>query len=145
MIGVAFDGSSESAAALDAGVDLARAAGARLRVIAVESSVWSRPLRREAPAVAAELARACAELPDDVAVESVLLHGEPARKLSDETSRLGLLVCGSRARGPIRRVMLGSVSSAVIRSAACPVVVVPRRALEPCDPLQHRSPVALHN
>jgi nucleotide-binding universal stress UspA family protein len=145
VIGVAFDGSSESAAALDTGVDLARAAGARLRVIAVEPSAWSRPLRREVPAAAAELARACGELPDDIEVESVVLHGDPAHKLNEETERLGLLVCGSRARGPLRRVMLGSVSSAVIRSAACPVVVVPRRALEPRDALQSRSPVALHN
>jgi nucleotide-binding universal stress UspA family protein len=144
VIGVAFDGSSESAAALDAGVDLARAAGARLRVIAVEPAVWSRPLRRQGP-VAAELARACAELPDDIEIESVVLHGDPAHKLKEETERLGLLVCGSRARGPLRRVMLGSVSTAVIRSAACPVVVVPRRALEPRDALQSRTPVALHN
>ena len=144
VIGVAFDGSSESAAALDAGVDLARAAGARLRVIAVEPTVWSRPIRRQGP-VAAELARACAELPDDIEIESVVLHGDPAHKLQEETERLGLLVCGSRARGPLRRVMLGSVSTAVIRSAACPVVVVPRRALEPHDALQSRAPIALHN
>lgn len=145
VIGVAFDGSSESAAALDAGVDLARAAGARLRVIAVEPSVWSRPIRRENPAAAAELTRCCADLPDDIDVESVVLHGDPARKLKEETARLGLLVCGSRARGPLRRVMLGSVSSSVIRSAACPVVVVPRRSPRAFDAAQRRSPIALHN
>jgi nucleotide-binding universal stress UspA family protein len=143
VVGVAFDGSTESAAALEAGVELARAAGARLRVIAVEPSAWSRPISREHPAAAAELERACAELPDDVEVEPVVLHGEPTRKLYEETSRLGLLVCGSRARGPLRRVMLGSVSSAVIRSAACPVIVVPRRAPAPRDALRGRSPVGL--
>ena len=144
VIGVAFDGSSESAAALDAGVDLARAAGARLRVIAVEPSVWSRPIRRQGP-VAAELARACAELPDDIEIETVVLHGDPAHKLKEETERLGVLVFGSRARGPLRRVMLGSVSTDVIRSAACPVVVVPRRSPQPLAANQRRSPVALHS
>ena len=144
VIGVAFVGSSESAAALDAGVDLARAAGARLRVIAVEPTVWSRPIRRQGP-VAAELARACAELPDDIEIESVVLHGDPAHKLKEETERLGLLVCGSRARGPLHRVMLGSVSSSVIRSASCPVVVVPRRSLQALGAAQNRSPIALHN
>ena len=144
VIGVAFDGSSESAAALDAGVDLARAAGARLRVIAVEPTVWSRPIRRQGP-VAAELARACAALPDDIEIESIVLHGDPAHKLKEETERLGLLVCGSRARGPLRRVMLGSVSSAVTRSAACPVVVVPRRSPQAHDVDQVRTPIALHN
>lgn len=145
VIGVAFDGSSESAAALDTGVDLARAAGARLRVITVEPSAWSRPLRSEVPSPAAELARACAQLPHDIEVESIVHHGDAAHTLNEETERLGLLVCGSRARGPLRRVMLGSVSSAVIRSAACPVVVVPRRALDARDALQSRSPSALHH
>lgn len=144
VIGVAFDGSSESAAALDAGVDLARAAGARLRLIAVEPPVWSRPIRHEDPA-AAGLTRSCADLPDDIEVEPVVLHGDPARKLGEETARLGLLVCGSRGRGPLRRVMLGSVSAAVIRSAACPVVVVPRRSPQASDAAQGRSPVALPN
>lgn len=143
VIGVAFDGSSESAAALDTGLDFARAAGARLRLITVEPSVWSRPIQHEDPA-AADLTRYCADLPDDIEVEPVVLHGDPARRLREETARLGLLVCGSRGRGPLRRVMLGSVSSAVIRSAACPVVVVPRRSPQTPAAAQGRSPVALH-
>jgi nucleotide-binding universal stress UspA family protein len=135
VIGVAFDGSSESAAALDAGLAIARAADARLRVIAVEPSGWSRPIRH-GDSVAAELAHRCAELADDVDIQPLVLHGDPARKLAQETERLGLLVCGSRACGPLHRVMLGSVSTAVIRSAACPVVVVPRRARHPLDALE---------
>jgi hypothetical protein len=59
--------------------------------------------------------------------------------LAGSAERLGLLVCGSRARGPLRRVMLGSVSTAVIRSAACPVVVVPRRAPHPLDAFESAS------
>jgi nucleotide-binding universal stress UspA family protein len=35
---------------------------------------------------------------------------------------------GSRGYGPLRRVLLGSVSSHVMRHAHCPVVVVPRSA-----------------
>jgi len=37
-----------------------------------------------------------------------------------------LLVCGSRGYGPIRRVLLGGVSSRVVRHSRIPVVVVPR-------------------
>ena len=145
VIGVAFDGSSESVAALVAGLAIARAAHARLRVIAVEPSGWSRPIRRT-DLIAGELARRCAELADDVDIQPVVLHGNPARKLAQETERLGLLVCGSRARGPLRRVMLGSVSAAVIRSAACPVIVVPRRATRPSDALESASiPVLTEN
>ena len=36
-----------------------------------------------------------------------------------------LLVCGSRGIGPRRRVLLGSASARLIRSAAYPVIVVP--------------------
>ena len=108
---------------------LARDAGATLRMIAVEPAGWSRPIRHHEP-VAPALAPSRRSSPDGVEIETRLLHGDPAHTLARETERLGLLICGSRALGPLRRVMLGSVSSAVIRSAACPVVVVPapRRA-----------------
>jgi nucleotide-binding universal stress UspA family protein len=131
-IGVAFDGSAEAAAALDAGLTLARAGGTALRMVGVEPGGWSRPLRHHEP-VAPALAALAAELEDGIDVETRVLEGDSAHALARETERLGLLVCGSRARGPLRRVMLGSVSSVVIRSAACPVVVVPRRVLRPIE------------
>ena len=37
-----------------------------------------------------------------------------------------LLVCGSRGYGPVRRVLLGGVSSRVVRHSKVPVVVTPR-------------------
>ena len=131
-IGIAFDGSAEASAALDSALTLARAAGASLRVIAVEPAGWSRPLRHHGP-VAPALELLEAELQDGVDVEARRLHGDPADALLRETESLGLLVCGSRARGPLRRVMLGSVSAAVVGSAACPVIVVPRRVLHPSE------------
>jgi hypothetical protein len=36
------------------------------------------------------------------------------------------LVVGSRGYGPLRAALLGSVSSALVRSAQSPLVVVPR-------------------
>ena len=41
---------------------------------------------------------------------------------------MDLLVVGSRGYGPLRRVLLGSVSSELMHSAPCPVMVVPRTA-----------------
>ncbi len=41
-------------------------------------------------------------------------------------SRLRLLVVGSRAFGPLRRLVLGTVGGAVLRDAACPVLAIPR-------------------
>lgn len=40
--------------------------------------------------------------------------------------RADLLICGSRGYGPLRPVMLGSVTRRVVAKAHCPVVVVPR-------------------
>jgi universal stress protein family protein len=42
-------------------------------------------------------------------------------------------VLGSRGFGPLRRIVLGSVSTKVLRSAACPVLVVPRHSAESLD------------
>jgi nucleotide-binding universal stress UspA family protein len=39
------------------------------------------------------------------------------------------MVCGSRGYGLVRQVLLGGVSTRLVRTAACPVVVTPRSAL----------------
>ena len=38
----------------------------------------------------------------------------------------GILVCGSRGYGPLKQILLGSVSTQLVRKAAYPVLVVPR-------------------
>ena len=49
--------------------------------------------------------------------------------LADQADQgIDLLVAGSRGYGPLRRVFAGSVSIALMRSAPCPVMVVPRTA-----------------
>jgi nucleotide-binding universal stress UspA family protein len=134
VIGVAFDGSPESIVALDRGHALARVAGAGLRVIAVEPSVWTRPIHRNG-SLAETLVQHSEALGDEVVVQHHLLHGDPATELTRESHQLGLLLCGSRGVGPLRRVMLGSVSAAVMRSASCPLIVMPRGALEAAPPV----------
>ena len=53
--------------------------------------------------------------------------GRPEAELSVVGERgVDLLVCGSRGYGPVRRVLLGTVSSGLLRQAAVPVLVVPR-------------------
>ncbi len=109
VVGAAFDGSLESMAALDHAQALAAALGGEARAIAVDPS----------PRALAELARR--------GVEPVVLHGSAPEQLAAETERLGLLVCGSRAHGPLGRLFLGSVSLALMSRAHCPLVVVPPR------------------
>jgi nucleotide-binding universal stress UspA family protein len=67
-----------------------------------------------------------AELDRDVPVTPRLLDGSPASVLVEQSARLDLLVMGSRGHGPLGRVLLGSVSHAVMLECPAPVLVVPR-------------------
>ncbi len=58
-----------------------------------------------------------------------MLEGDVVGELAALDERdVDLLVCGSRGYGPARRVLLGGVSTALVRRAAAPVMVVPRSA-----------------
>jgi nucleotide-binding universal stress UspA family protein len=53
--------------------------------------------------------------------------GDPVRVLETEArDGLDLLVLGSRGFGPLRRVLVGSVSGELVRQAPCLLLVVPR-------------------
>lgn len=56
-------------------------------------------------------------------VASLVLRGDPRYRLVEISRRAYLIVMGSRGRGMVRSRLLGSVSAAVSRDAACPVVV----------------------
>ena len=126
-IGAAYDGSSAAHAALGVATDLAAAARARLQLLAVNAPWWEHPIAGHQHDAGAESRSVLAELPDDVPVDMQVLHGDPAAMLVEATAALvGLMVSGSNAKGPLRRALLGSVSTALVRHAHCPVVVVPR-------------------
>jgi nucleotide-binding universal stress UspA family protein len=70
---------------------------------------------------------AAAGVPPEVESRTVLLEGEVVESLAAlGPDDVDMLVCGSRGYGPARRVLLGGVSSRLIRSARLPLVVVPR-------------------
>ncbi|MDX6265557.1 MAG: hypothetical protein QOD70_297 [Frankiales bacterium] len=60
----------------------------------------------------------------DVAVTEVLSTEHPLRALRIASDDARLLVVGSHGRGVVWRYALGSVSSALLRVAACPVAVL---------------------
>lgn len=139
-IGVGYDGSDESEAALRAGCELARRCQATLRVIRVFDATqvgtpalmtmpgWD-SMRDETEAIQRKhFAEAVAAMPTDVAVESVFTTGKPGTELASESWNVDLMVVGARGYGPRAAVLLGGVSHVLIRKAACPVVVLPRGA-----------------
>ena len=60
-----------------------------------------------------------------VNAQALALMGSPAHALLDAAADAALLVVGSRGEGVLSRLVLGSVSAAVLHHARCPVVVVP--------------------
>ena len=146
-VGVAYDRSPESKAALSAATAVSRSLGARLRVIDVLDALWiGTPALMSGPGYIMPpeelekrarkgLAEMVAELPDDVLAEPVLRVGDPGHELAAETENVDLMIVGSRGYGPHRAVLLGSVSGRLVRDAACPVVVVPRSIDAPLEEL----------
>jgi nucleotide-binding universal stress UspA family protein len=131
-VGVGYDGTAESRAALYAAVALTRALGGRLDVM---RAFWSTNPRELAAQVALEtraqtgLGSVVQELPEDVDAHARVLFNDPGRALVRRSRELDVLVLGSRGKGPLAAIWAGSVSSRVIRQAACPVIVVPRGVL----------------
>lgn len=140
QVAVAFDGSPEAQHALEVAAGYARAAGARLRVVTAVNSAAAGiypppPLDVVAYEELGEIARgqarerldeAIAALGPGVQAEGAVLDGDVVTSLVEDSHCDDLLFTGSRAQGPFRRVLVGSISTHLLREAACPVVVVPR-------------------
>jgi nucleotide-binding universal stress UspA family protein len=137
VVEIAFDGSDESAAAVDRAAALARRANAKLRLVAVVDPIghgwagvgagWAYVIGYELDYFEESLAKLADDLAPEVDVETLIREGRPSRELTAEAEQgVDLLVMGSRGYGPVRRVLLGSTSATVLRAAPCPVLVVPR-------------------
>ncbi|OWY59803.1 hypothetical protein B7486_72605 [cyanobacterium TDX16] len=89
------------------------------------------PTQRLLREVAADvLAAAVASLGPDpgTTVTPVLRHGRPAEELLQVAAGADLLVVGTRGRGAVADLVLGSVSAACADKATGPVVIVPLHA-----------------
>jgi nucleotide-binding universal stress UspA family protein len=70
---------------------------------------------------------AVAGLPPEVQATGELLTGGVVDVLAElDVDDIDVLFCGSRGYGPVRRVLLGGVSSQLVRHARSPLIVVPR-------------------
>jgi nucleotide-binding universal stress UspA family protein len=137
---VAVDGSPHARRAVAEAADLATAMNSQLTVIAVipDPNGWvlggsfAAPIDYEALREAASteyrevLDQAIRKLPTELHVHEVLAHGAPAPAIIEQVHKghHDLVVMGSRGRGGVRALMLGSVSHQVLHSSPVPVLVV---------------------
>jgi nucleotide-binding universal stress UspA family protein len=135
-IGVAYVDSDDAREAVRAAWALASRAGAALRAFTVVRGADLSDLQGEYRLRALDaLRRVVEDLDREVAVRTEALVGDPAEVLIDVSRGLDLLVLGSRGYGPLRAVLLGSVSARVAAEAHCPVSVLPRGVRAPLDAL----------
>ena len=133
---VGVDGSPESLLALDWAFGEALSSGAELAVVHAwiypyavsQGSIREVRKPMEADAVhelQASLDSLGSRLTDSsVVVRSMLCECTPAEGLLKESSDADLVVVGSRGRGGLRSLLLGSVSRTVVQHAECPVAVI---------------------
>jgi nucleotide-binding universal stress UspA family protein len=143
-IAVGYLATDEGELALRAATEAARRSGGSLHLftaVAPEASVvpWLIGVDGEKAFAAtaregyqAALDQAAARLLTDepgpatpIPVSTSLLIGDVVDLLADLPD-VDLLFCGSRGYGPVRRVLLGGVSSRLVRRCTRPLVVVPR-------------------
>jgi nucleotide-binding universal stress UspA family protein len=93
-------------------------------------------LQQEAAAVLSESLAEIRQKHPDVSVIEQVVEARPAEALVDASQNAPLLVVGSRGRGGVTGLLLGSVSHAVLHRAHCPVAVLraPRQE-SPTGPL----------
>ena len=141
IIGCAYDPSEDGAAALGAAEELTLALSGSLRVMHVVEPPSYLYDTGEVPLdmpetdarIRADAERTLAERVERLSfrlhdVEGTLHVGKAADVLIGLSETVDAMVVGSRGYGPLKAVLLGGVSGQVIRSAACPVIVVPRGA-----------------
>lgn len=136
-IAVAYDDDEQAGNALRLAGALAAETGAHLQVIVIANTATPRVLGSTAGLAYSatiesrmkmaqdDVAAAIASLPSELTVSSDVRKGLPPEEILRSSHGVDLLVLGSHGRGPLGRVVLGSVSDAVVRAAACPVLVVP--------------------
>jgi nucleotide-binding universal stress UspA family protein len=147
-ITVAIDGSAHAATALDYAIDLAKRYGSSLVILSVAPlvPVYVTASEPYIPAVVPDGERAQFRTIVDAAVKraeaagvssvtGVCEEGVVVDEIMNhlEQHHTDLLVVGSRGLSAARRLLLGSISSALVNHAPCPVLVV-RPAATPAAP-----------
>jgi nucleotide-binding universal stress UspA family protein len=133
---VGVDGSTHSTAALRFAFEAAARRGAGLTIVhawdldvdgtaasLVWSVDWQQADEQERALVAESVAGFASDFPT-VDVRRHLVRGHPVAELVRQSENAALLVLGTRGRGSLKGMVLGSVSQRVLHDAHCPVAVI---------------------
>ena len=88
---------------------------------------------------AVKIAEDAVKADQNIAIASELKSSPPVPTMVDLSEDAEMVVVGSNGRGAVGRVLLGSVSSGVVRHAKCPVAVI--RDEDPLMPHPLQAPV----
>jgi nucleotide-binding universal stress UspA family protein len=137
---VAIDGSTHAERALVEAVDLAERCNATLTVMTSvpDTSSWLISMSYgegiDFQALAQETEReyrklldsAVDALPQNLSVTKILAHGRPGGRILEQlhTGKHDLVVMGSRGRGEVSSLLLGSVSHQVLNASPAAVLIV---------------------
>ncbi len=141
-IGVGFDGSPEARQALDIARRLAWSTAGSVHLMAVGAPPGHVPatapdgrprtaVDQQRPASSEAMVAAAARTiaAGGIEVRAEVVSGPPAARLERLSEHVDLLVLGSRGYGPASRTLLGATADRLLRTAHCPVIVVPRGTL----------------
>ncbi len=121
-------------------VDLARQLGSEITVVSVinemkmpfsaEFGLWAREshenlIRKVLENLNTEILKIREKHPE-MKVEALIEEGRPAKKIVEiaETEEFDLIVIGRRGNGLVDHLIMGSVSSEVVRTSHTPVLIV---------------------
>ena len=132
-IGVAYDGTSESDVALATAAHAAATLKVPLRMYHAMHAVSDDPawdkfreyIRQYAQGI---LDRGLERIPAGIEATTRVLEGDVATVIADAAreDHVGLLYVGSRGYGPVREALFGGVAGALLQTARCPLVIIPR-------------------
>ncbi|HWG09372.1 MAG TPA: universal stress protein [Solirubrobacteraceae bacterium] len=129
-IGVAYDGSPESKAALQAVRTVAAKTGAEVQlrqVVFIPSMSYSGPIPVHLGEGIQEMVKQGERRVGEITgVAGKAVYGSPREELEAFSDGVDLLAVGSRSYGPVKRLMFGSTANYLARHAGCSLLVLPR-------------------
>jgi nucleotide-binding universal stress UspA family protein len=107
--------------------------------MSAEAVVWQEDDGRRILEEAVKIAEDATKTYRRIEISSELRHSPPVPTLAEMSEEAEMVVVGCYGRGALGRLILGSVSSGVVRHASCPVAII--RDEDPLMPHPLQAPV----